>query len=150
MNFFLIFSYWVNCLRKLWSGERRRGNREESNWNWNCIWVIAYTLHELNMWLTTYPFSLWIMNFEIFTEQIFHCYLLLLRLTIIFNCKTFRKQYMYITIMANWQCISKRRQLWLLRLNGLTSRNMHKKNILNIFPIVNAGPVAWHPFSGCD
>lgn len=35
--------------------------------------------------LTTYPFSLGVMNFEVFTEEIFHSDLLLLRQTVVFR-----------------------------------------------------------------
>lgn len=35
------------------------------------------------------------MNFEISTEEIFHCYLLLLRQAVIFNCNTFKNSYYF-------------------------------------------------------
>lgn len=62
--------------------------RDDFKQKWNKILLYSHKLGRL----TTYPFSLWIMNFEIFTEQIFHCNLLLLRLAIIFHCKKKKKK----------------------------------------------------------
>lgn len=42
-------------------------------------------MHMQDSGLTTYPLSLRVVNFEIITEEIFHCDLLLLRQTIIFR-----------------------------------------------------------------